>query len=105
LLAVAPYYHLLPAPLYRMILKIFGENEITITDLMDVKKTGISIERFEKIIKKSGLRVDSKKFYFINPIYSYKFGWKPRTQSKIISVIPYVRDFFTTAVFYLMSEK
>ncbi|HYV94166.1 MAG TPA: class I SAM-dependent methyltransferase [Chitinophagales bacterium] len=104
-LASLPYYHLLPAPLYKMVLKIFGENEITIADLMDVKKTGISIERFEKIIRNSGLKVEKKNFYFINPIYSYKFGWKPRTQSKIISSIPYVRDFFTTAVFYLVSEK
>jgi SAM-dependent methyltransferase len=105
LLAVAPYYHLLPAPLYKMILKVFGEKEITIKDLMDVKKTGISVERFEKIIRHSELKIDHKKFYFINPIYSYKFGWKPRTQAKIISAIPYLRDFFTTAVFYLVSEK
>jgi SAM-dependent methyltransferase len=105
LLASLPYYHLLPTPLYKMVLKIFGENEITIADLLDVKKTGISIERFEKIIRNSGLKVDQKKFYFVNPIYSYKFGWKPRTQSKIISSIPYLRDFFTTAVFYLVNEK
>lgn len=105
LLAATPYYHLLPAPLYKIVLKLFGENEITITDLMDVKKTGISIERFERIVRASGLKIDQKKFYFINPIYSYKFGWKPRTQSKIISSIPYVRDFFTTAAFYLVSEE
>lgn len=105
LLASLPYYHLLPAPLYKTVLKVFGENEVTVTDLMDVKKTGISIERFERILRDSGLKVDLKTFYFINPIYSYKFGWKPRTQSKIISAIPYLRDLFTTAVFYLVSEN
>jgi len=105
ILAALPYYHLLPVPIYKTILKIFREKEIIINDLMDVKKTGISIERFEKIIRNSGLKVDRKTFYFINPIYSYKFGWRPREQSKIISAIPYLRDFFTTAVFYLVSEK
>ena len=104
LLGVIPYYHLLPSPVYKMILKIFGENEVTIHDLMDVKKTGISIERFEGILYKSGLKIYHKTFYFINPIYWYKFGWKPREQSRIISSVPYLRDFFTTAVFYLVGE-
>lgn len=104
-LATLPYYHLLPAPLYKTVLKVFGENEATVADLMDVKKTGISIERFERILRNSRLKVDLKTFYFINPIYSYKFGWKPRRQSKIISAIPYFRNFVTTAVFYLASEN
>jgi len=61
LLAAAPYYHLLPTPLYKGILKIFGEKEIVINDLMDVKKTGISIERFERIVRSSGLKADHKR--------------------------------------------
>lgn len=105
LLAAAPYYHLLPSRVYKMILKVFGENQVTVTDLLDVKKTGISIERFERIIRQSGLHAVRKEFYFINPIYSYKFGWKPRKQSGAIAAIPYLRDFFTTAVFYLISEN
>ena len=104
LLGTLPYYHLLPAPLYKSLLKLAGENEVTIADLLDVKKTGISIERFERIVRQSGLKADHRKFYFINPIYTYKFGWKPREQSKIISSIPYVRDFFTTAMYYLVGE-
>lgn len=103
-LAVLPYYHLLPMPLYKGILRLFKENPIIVADLVDVKKTGISIERFEKIVRNTGLKIDHKTFYFINPIYSYKFGWKPREQSKWMASIPYLRNFFTTAVFYLVGE-
>ncbi len=43
-----PYYHLLPASLYKQILKRNGENW---QEMMEIKETGISIERFEKMVK------------------------------------------------------
>src|SRR5688572_10834331 len=46
LLSKLPYYHLLPKPVYKGILKLGGENKMTIDELMDIKSTGISIERF-----------------------------------------------------------
>jgi len=103
LLSTFPYYHLLPGFLYKGILKSFGEIDLTIKDLMEVKETGISIERFEKILKRQRYITERKVFYFINPIYKYKFGWKAREQSKLIASIPFVRNFFTTCVYYLVS--
>ena len=101
LLSKLPYYHLLPMPVYKMVLKWGGEKDTTIADLAEVKDTGISIERFERCLGKAGLKIDSKTYYLINPIYRYKFGWKPREQNKLISAIPFVRDFFTTCMYYL----
>ncbi len=101
-LSFLPYFHLLPKPLYRGILKLSGEYEPVINELMDTKDTGISIERFERIVKSTGYHITKKQFYLINPIYQYKFGLKPRKQLGLISAIPYVRDFFTTCVYYLI---
>jgi SAM-dependent methyltransferase len=101
ILSRLPYFHLLPAPVYNAILKAFKEIP---DELMDLKKTGISIERFEKITKDAGYKVIDKYYYFINPIYKYKFNMKVRKQSKIIGSIPYLRDFFTTSVFYLIQN-
>jgi 2-polyprenyl-3-methyl-5-hydroxy-6-metoxy-1,4-benzoquinol methylase len=102
ILSRLPYFHLLPAPVYSAILKVFKE----IPDgLMDVKKTGISIERFEKITKDTGYKIINKYYYFINPIYKYKFNMKVRKQSKIIGRIPYLRNFLTTSVFYLIKPE
>ncbi len=95
-----PYYHILPRFLYRGMLKMAGEHPLNIKELMEIKDTQITIERFERIVKKSGLRVLSKKDYLINPIYKFKFGLKPREQWAPLTWIPYFRDFVTTCVYY-----
>jgi 2-polyprenyl-3-methyl-5-hydroxy-6-metoxy-1,4-benzoquinol methylase len=99
-----PYYHLLPTFLYKAILSMFGESQPTINELISVKETGISTWRFEQIVKKSGLEIAQRTFYFINPIYRYKFGLKPRKQLPFITWVPGLRDFLTTAVYYLVKN-
>ena len=100
LTSVLPYYHILPRPVYKGILKMAGEDPNIIADLMEIKDTQITIERFERIVKKSGLKILNKQHYLINPIYKYKFGLKPRKQWEPITWLPYVRDFLTTCVYY-----
>jgi 2-polyprenyl-3-methyl-5-hydroxy-6-metoxy-1,4-benzoquinol methylase len=101
-LSVLPYFHLLPNPIYKAILKLSGEYDAVINELLENKATGISIERFERIVKASGFTIPAKIFYLINPIYQYKFGIKPRKQFGIISAIPYLRDFLSTCVYYMI---
>ena len=101
-LSKMPYYHLLPGSIYKLILKAGGENEETIQNLMEVKSTGISIERFEGALKYNHLQVVHKRHYLLNPIYQYKFNIKPRIQNQLISHIPWLRDFLTTACYYLV---
>lgn len=101
-LSKLPYYHLLPRFMYRAILKWKKE---PVKDLMEVRDTGISIERFERICKSKGYKILHNRHYLINPIYEWKFGWKPRKQSAVIKAIPYVRDFFTTCVYYMITPK
>lgn len=101
-LASLPYYHLLPAPLYRWILKV---NKEPVDHLMEIKETGISIERFERIVKKCEYKIIHETHFLINPIYKYKFGWKARKQAGIIRAIPWFRNFVTTCVYYLIQAK
>lgn len=104
-LSKLPYYHLLPAPIYKSILKGFGEKPVKVDNLMEIKETGISIETFEKYVKRADFKVIGKLHYLINPIYEFKFGLKRRKQTPLISSIPFVRNFFTTTVFYLIQTK
>jgi SAM-dependent methyltransferase len=99
-LGKAPYWHLLPMPLFKKLLKI---NKQYSEDMVEIKETGISIERFERILKKTGYKILLQKHWLINPVYEYKFGWKPRKQFSWIQSIPFVRNFFTTAVYYITS--
>jgi SAM-dependent methyltransferase len=101
-LSVLPYFHLLPNPIYKGILKLSGEYDPVIKELLENKSTGISIERFERIVKASGYTIPAKRFYLINPIYQYKFGVKPKKQFGLIAAIPYLRDFLTTCVYYMI---
>ncbi len=99
-ISVLPYYHILPKFIYKGILKMAGEHPLIIEDLMEIKDTRISIERFERIIKQSGLKILNKNHYLINPIYKYKFNIKPRLQFPILTKIPFFRNFVTTCVYY-----
>jgi hypothetical protein len=92
-------------PLYKLFLKAFGERADTIEVLCEIKTTGISIERFEKIVKGNDFVIEKKTHYLINPIYKFKFGWAPRQQFKWISNIPFFRNFATTCVYYLIKVK
>lgn len=99
-LAMMPYYHILPKPLYLGILKLIGESKDKILELEEIYDTRISIERFERIVRNSDLQIKNKQHYLLNPIYKYKFGWKPTKQTPVISAIPFVRNFLTTCVYY-----
>ncbi len=94
-----PYIHLLPGFAYRWILRNRKEN---VEEMMEIRDTGISIERFEKICRKEGYSFLHIRHYLLNPIYEWKFGWKPKRQAIIIKVIPFVRNFFTTCVYYII---
>ena len=100
ILSVTPYYHILPKAVYRGILKVMGEKPQRIEGLMEIKDTAISIERFEKIIRRNQFKVANKQSWFLNPIYKYKFGKGPIKQASIIAGIPWFRDLVTTAVYY-----
>jgi len=104
-LHLLPYFHILPTAVYRLILKLFGEVEGRIIDVLEVKETQISINRFERISKNAGFKISQREFYLINPSYKYKFGMKPRKQLKLIAGIPWFRDFFTTTCYYLLEKS
>ena len=100
-----PYYHLLPGKLYPMTLKLMGINESGIKTMEEIRSTGISIERFEKIVKQSDMKVMGKKSYLFNPIYEYKFGIKPRIQWSLITKIPWLRNYLTMGMYYLVGAN
>ena len=101
-LSKLPYFHILPKRLYRLILKLFGENDNKITSLLDIKDTRISIRKFYKIIKKQNFTIEKQTFYLVNPNYEIKFGIKPRILPRFLN-IPFVRDFFTTTYYCILT--
>lgn len=105
LLSKLPYFHLFPAFFYKFILKTFNESPSQIKEMLEIKETGLSIERFEKLARNSGFKIVKKDHYLINPVYKYKFGLKPRKQFALIKAIPFFRNFLTTGVYYLITKE
>lgn len=101
-LSKLPWYHLLPRGLYKYILRRNNEN---VTEMMEIRDTRITIERFERIAKQTGYRIAESTHFLINPIYKYKFGWKARKQFGIIRHLPWLRNFVTTCVYYLITPE
>lgn len=97
-----PYFHLLPFGLYEWILKLKKEN---VAQFSEIKETKITIEKFEKIVNDTGYQILKGEHYLFNPIYEYKFGLKPRVQFGIMKKIKYLRNYFTTCVYYLITPK
>ena len=99
--SLIPYFHILPKPLYRFVLKILGSSKDEIQGLLEIAETGISIHRFEKILRQEKYKIIKKTHWLFNPNYQTKFGLKPRRVFKIFQ-IPYLQDFYTTAMYYLL---
>ncbi len=104
ILAIWPYLHLFPNPLYRQLLQWFGEKQARIQELLVIKTTGITIEQFHKIVHQAGLTILVETLYLINPNYETKFGLKPRVQFPLLARIPGLRNFVSTCGYYLIGH-
>lgn len=100
-----PFVHLLPQRMFVWLLRRVGEPEAVIRDFLNIRSTRMSIQEFQKLCNDTGLEVIDRRYYFINPHYEMKFGLKPRVLWKVISSIPYIRDFFSTSCHYLLKES
>lgn len=104
-LSKLPYFHLLPKPFYRGILKMGKESDACIDDLIEIKDTGISIERFERILKDRNYQTLKKELFLFNPIYEYKFNLKPKKQIPLVKGIPILRNYLSTCAYYLVAPE
>lgn len=105
ILSLLPYYHLLPKKVYKSILELAGEKESIVRELLEIKDTGISIERFERIVKQNNMPILKRKSYLFNPVYENKFGIPPREQNRLINNLPVLRNYLTTGMYYLIGKS
>ena len=79
-----------------------GESEERIADLLEIKETGITIERFERILKHENYRILVKTLWFIQPNYEVKFHLHKMRVWPVLRALPWVRNFYTTAGYYVV---
>jgi SAM-dependent methyltransferase len=102
-LSKTPYFHILPRSWYDTVMKWFKESKEKREAHLEIYDTRISIERFERILKAENYITLRRTFYLINPNYQVKFGLKPREVWRLFSGIKFFRNFYTTAMYYVIS--
>ena len=104
-LSKVPFIHLLPAKLYRSLLKMTGESESAIAELLSIKRSQMPIEKFEKLVREANMIVLDHTLWFINPHYRQKFGLKPRQVVSPLNKLKWIRNFYTTSAWYLLRKE
>jgi SAM-dependent methyltransferase len=97
-----PFMHLLPRGIYRSCLRLCGEGEGVVEELLSIQRCKTSIGPFKRLVFRTGYRIVREQLYLINPHYEAKFGLTPRRLTSLIGRIPGVRNFFSTSCFYLI---
>ena len=100
-----PYVHLLPNPVYRMLIKISGNSTGCVKELMSIKRSKVTIEGFERLARNTGYDITKRTLWFINPHYKQKFHLKPLVLCPVLAHLPYIRNFYTTSAFYLLRTE
>lgn len=104
MLSHLPFVHLLPCALYKLLIKAFGENAGCMNELISIRKTRITIERFERLSRFAELKINDRQLWLVNPHYEVKFGLSPCRIPRILAGLPYIRDFISTSCFYILSK-
>jgi len=99
-----PYIHLLPTPLYTKLLRVCGESKEKAAYLLALRQTGISIEKFQRLVQQHGLYIQRRKLYLLNPIYTLKFRVPSAALPWPLMHIPLLRNFYTTSAYYLLTK-
>lgn len=103
-LRYVPWFHLFPRGIYQKILRACGESAVKIDSLLKIYDTRLPTKRFETLLQTTHWQIKIRRFYFLNPIYEYKFGIKGRKQLFAIAALPVVRDVVSTGVYYIVQE-
>lgn len=93
--------HLLPRGVFRAIYTAGGCGD-AVADFFDIRDTKVTVEGFERLLRKEHFEVVDRTLWLINPNYETKFGMRPRKLSRIASAIPLLRDFMATTCYYII---
>ena len=100
-----PFMHLLPTSLYRGYLRIFKEDPAKIDELLSIKRSKMTPEKFERLCRETGFQIMERKLWLISPHYKAKFHLRPTRLRLGLDHIPFLRNFLSTSCFYIISAR
>ena len=103
-LSKVPYLHLLPQFIYKGLLRLTNERQSVIEELLDLKKSRVTVEHFQDIVNSNNFAKLDLRLYLINPNYEVKFNFKPILLNKFFAGLPYIRNFYTTTCYAVLKK-
>lgn len=98
-----PFIHLLPEKWYEGYLRICKEKDDKINELMSIRRSRMSIEGFESLCCRNGLKIEDRTLWLVNPHYKAKFGLRPVKLHKYLSCGRWLRNHMSTSCFYILT--
>ena len=98
-----PFIHLLPERWYKGFLKVCREKDDKVYELLSIRRSRMSIESFESLCSRTGLKIKDRTLWLINPHYKAKFGLMPVKLHKYLSCVIWIRNHMSTSCFYILS--
>ncbi len=88
-----PYVHLLPRPLWNIVLRRGRRPDIE--EVERLRRIRLTIGKVNRAAARNGLRIVREDVYLLRPVFKVKFGVPP-VAFNIVRGIPVVRDLFCT---------
>ncbi len=98
-----PFIHLLPERWYKGFLRVCREKDDKVYELLSIRRSRMSIESFESLCSRTGLKIKDRTLWLINPHYKAKFGLMPVKLHKYLSCVIWIRNHMSTSCFYILS--
>tara|TARA_B100000686_G_scaffold144444_1_gene151884 strand:- start:2871 stop:3716 length:846 start_codon:yes stop_codon:yes gene_type:complete len=98
-----PYLHLLPNPIYKSYLRLFGHPYSGIEYLIATKRTRISIKRMERLFQLSKFDVLKTGLFFSRPAYQFRYGIP--TLRNPVGSLPGLREIFTNGALFVLTRQ
>ncbi|MEJ5287396.1 MAG: hypothetical protein CH6_1787 [Candidatus Kapaibacterium sp.] len=67
-----PYIHWLPKPIFNLLVK--NGRPADVQEVLRLKSIRLTIRKFLKLVEEVGLDIIKSEFFFVRPVYKYKFG-------------------------------
>lgn len=98
-----PYLHLLPNPIYKSYLSLFGHPSSGIEYLIATKRTRISIKKMEHLFYRSKFDILKKGLFFSRPAYRFRYGI-PTFRNPVVW-LPGLREIFTNGALFVLKRS
>lgn len=102
-----PYVHLLPKPIFFGLLNakeglMFKEDNF-LKEISKIRNNKMSVSKFEKLVRKSGLKIYRKKLFLSRPAFKIRMGL-PVIEAGFLGKIPILRELTTTGAEYFLRK-